>query len=228
MPPIPNPKIKQTVKNEKQLSLPWYTGSVFTMIFLVVLYHQSGTHQKTEANLASMLPAMARPANTAALPAGVVRMMGTRQVFTGPQLTADELTRFLASYQIDHVIDLAQEVKAEAKLTNATERFIVEKTGATYWPLNIEGAGSQLNNKVLSQIDSLLDSGAPVFLHCLHGIHRVGVAKGRAYARDGRNWPEIIALLRWEKVIDTPIYDRYTYNVRSAVVKYGIALNEKR
>ena len=197
------------------------------MILLVILYHQSGTHQKTEANLASMMPAMARPAKTAKLPDGVVRMMGSRQVYSGPQLNADELTSFLASYQIDHVIDLAHEAKAETNLSDATERFIVEKTGATYWPLNIEGAGSQLNSKVLSTIDSLLDSDEPVFVHCLHGIHRVGVAKGRAYARDGRNWPEIIALLRWEKVIDT-IYDRYTYNVRSAVVKYQISLNRSK
>ena len=206
------------MKLPEKLSLKGYWGTVMMMIFLLVIYHQSGEHMKAEATQAAMMPMIPLPAN---IPAGVGRMVGQRRVFVGGQLIAEELTTFLASYQVDHVIDLAAEAKAEAILPTATERDIVERSGATYWPFNIEGRAGQLNQAVLTQIDSLLDSGEVVFVHCQHGIHRVGVAKGRAYARDGLPFNEIVQRLGWQKVVGDVKYRKYVNDVFQQAENYS-------
>jgi hypothetical protein len=191
---------------------------LFVLLVCVYLYHAGQSHLRSEATQAAMTPSLQRTQPAPKLPDGVGQMIGKyRMVFVGEQINAEQLTEFLATYDIRHVIDLANEAKAEKILPNREERFIVEKTGATYWPFNIEGENDRLNQVVLATIDSLVDTGLPVFVHCRNGIHRVGVVKGRAYARDGRRWKEVVALLRWEKVVIDAKYDSYTNDVWEAV-----------
>ena len=200
-----------------------YITIVALLAFTIFSYHQGRAELEQERNPQPVVYSVATLASyqqPPALPDGLSRMLGEREVFIGPQLDDQQLTKFLAAYRIDHVIDLAHESKAERILADRVERFIVEKTGATYWPLNIEGKNNRLNQQALGTIDSLVDTGQPVFIHCLHGIHRAKVAAGRAYARDGYRWETIVDLLGWEPVVNNSTYDRYTNDVWEQVARF--------
>ena len=197
------------------MSLLRYTTLVAAAIFALFCYHQG---RGASANLAEAVkPAAQRSYTPPPLPPGVVRLHGTRPVFIGPQLTADQLDAFLHDYAIEHVVDLAAEAAAEQILTTEAERAICEDYTlfpVHYLPLNIEGRGGKLNEAALVLIDSLVDTYKPVFIHCRHGQHRAKVPAARALARDGYHWPGIVDLLHWHDVVRTSRYDRYTNNAR--------------
>ena len=202
------------------------------LIVCVCLYHTSAAdldienHEVPTVYEASMIQFQRQ--QPPALPETVFRMLGERQTFIGGQLDDQELTRFLARNRVRHVIDLAHESAAEAILADRVERFIVEKNGGVYWSFNIEGRNNRLNQTALATIDSLMDSGEPVFVHCRHGQHRAKAVAGRAYARDGYRWETIVDLLSWEPVVKNSIYDRYTNDVWEQVARFNTPENARK
>lgn len=196
-----------------------YFAFVGAMLFTTFAYHQG---RGSTANLEQQTrPAAERDYTPPALPPTVHRLYGNRPVFIGGQLDASNLDDLLYDYGIEHVVDLAAEKAAEDILTNEAEQALCTAAGATYYPLNIEGRGGRMNGPALTFIDSLVDSYAPIFIHCRHGEHRAKLIAARAYARDGWKWGTIIDLLHWGPVVRNPQYDRYTNNAWAYAQKFN-------
>jgi hypothetical protein len=151
----------------------------------------------------------------AELPTGHRYVIGPA-MWAGGQLNRKALHSFLgARPQVQHVIRLDGERRAEEILTIKAERKIVEtQLGRTFQYFNIEGTANLMNETALAACDSIMDTGA-AYVHCRNGRHRAMLVLGRYYVRKGYTWATIIDLLDWHDIQHQAAFAVYVNHLRA-------------